>query len=93
MILAQPPYSQEGIGGNHSGWNHGIRGIDYLTWRRTQGPGIVKGWEGKRDCYRYIHIKKNNMNAVMKEVKVGMGEDGIEILEEGKLPGLLYADN
>ena len=27
----------------------GTRGIDHLTWRITQGAGIVKGWEDKRD--------------------------------------------
>ena len=27
----------------------GTRGIDPLTRRRTQGDGIVKGWEDKRD--------------------------------------------
>ena len=27
----------------------GIRGIDHSTRRRTQGAGIVKGWEDKRD--------------------------------------------
>ena len=30
-------------GGNHPGWNHLTKGIDLLTWRRTQGAGIVKG--------------------------------------------------
>ena len=27
----------------------GTRVIDHLTWRRTQGAGIVKGWEDKRE--------------------------------------------
>ena len=27
----------------------GTRGIDWVTWRKTQGAGIVKGWEEKRD--------------------------------------------
>ena len=27
----------------------GTRGIDHPKRRKTQGPGIVKGWEGKRD--------------------------------------------
>ena len=43
----------------------GTRGIDYQTWRRMQGAGIVKGWEDKRD---HEHIQdtftenKNNMS-------------------------------
>ena len=36
-------------GGSHRGWNHGTREIDQLTWRRTQGASVVKGWEDKRD--------------------------------------------
>ena len=28
----------------------GTRGIDHPTWRRTQGVGIIKGWEDKQDC-------------------------------------------
>ena len=28
----------------------GTRGIDPPRWKRTQGAGIVKGWEDKRDC-------------------------------------------
>ena len=31
------------------GWNHLITGIDHLTRKRTQGAGIVKGWEDKQD--------------------------------------------
>ena len=27
----------------------GTRRIDNLTWRRTQGAGIVKGWEDMQD--------------------------------------------
>ena len=36
------------------------------------------------------------MDAVMKEVKVGMSRIGVRFLEEGrkwKLPGLLYVDD
>ena len=36
------------------------------------------------------------MDAVMKELKMGMGRRGVRFLEEGrewKLPGLLYADD
>ena len=36
------------------------------------------------------------MDAVMKEVKMGMGRRGMRFMEEGrewKLPGLLYADD
>ena len=36
------------------------------------------------------------MDAVMKEVKMGMGRRGVRFMEEGrewKLPGLLYADD
>ena len=36
-------------------------GIDHPTRRRTQGAGIVKGWEDKRDPRahsRYIHVKQ-----------------------------------
>ena len=32
----------------------GTRGVNQLTQRRTQGTGIVKGWEDKR----YIHVKQ-----------------------------------
>ena len=28
--------------------NHGTREIDHLMWRRTQGGGIIKGWEDKQ---------------------------------------------
>ena len=38
------------MGGSHSSWkswNHLNRGIDHLTWGKTQGAGMVKGWEDK----------------------------------------------
>ena len=28
----------------------GTRGIGHPMWRKTQGAGIVKGWEDKQDC-------------------------------------------
>ena len=43
-------YGKVGVketGGSHPGWNHLTKGIDHLTWRRTQVDGIVKGWEDK----------------------------------------------
>ena len=48
-VLDQPPYSPKETGGSHPGWNHLIKGIDHLTRRRTQGVGIVKGWDDMRD--------------------------------------------
>ena len=45
--LAQPPILHKELGGSHSRWNYGTRGIDPLTRRRTQGPGIVKCWKEK----------------------------------------------
>ena len=30
----------------------GAKGINYPTWRITQGADIVKGWEDKRDSGR-----------------------------------------
>ena len=27
----------------------GTRGIGHPTWRRTQGTGMLKGWDDKRD--------------------------------------------
>ena len=36
------------------------------------------------------------MDAVMTEVKMGMGRNGVRLLEEGRewrLPGLMYADD
>ena len=43
------PIPPKKTGGSHPGWNHVTREIDHLTQRRTQGPGIVKGWEDNRD--------------------------------------------
>ena len=40
------------MGDSHPGWNNLTRGIDHLTWRRTEGAGIFKGWEDKRDRLR-----------------------------------------
>ena len=36
-------------GGSHPGWNPGTREIGHSARRRTQGAGIIKGWENKRD--------------------------------------------
>ena len=45
-------------GGNHPGWNHFTRGMEYWM-QRTQGVGNLKGWEDNRDCkHRYIHVKQ-----------------------------------
>ena len=58
-VLAQPPIPHKETGGSYPGWNHLTRGIDHLTWRRTQGDGIVKGWEEKQEAQsRYIYIKQ-----------------------------------
>ena len=43
-VLAQLQYSLQ-----ENGRNHRTRGIDHLTRRRAQGPGILKNWEYKRD--------------------------------------------
>ena len=43
-----------------------IRGMDHLTRWRTQGAGIVKGWEDKRDHGRIPDTftqNKNNISA------------------------------
>ena len=34
----------------------GTRKVDHPTRRRTQGAGIAKGWEDKRDCGRFPDI-------------------------------------
>ena len=39
--------------------------------------------------YIYIYIY---IDGVMKEVKMGMGRRGVGLLEDRRLPGLLYAD-
>ena len=44
---ASLPITHKEMGGSHPGWNHRTKGIDHLIWRRTEGPGIVKGWEDK----------------------------------------------
>ena len=36
-------------GGSHPGGNHLNKRKEHLTRRRTQGAGIVKGWDDKRD--------------------------------------------
>ena len=36
-------------------WNHLNRERDHLTQRRTQGAGLVKGWEDKR--VGYVRVK------------------------------------
>ena len=47
--LAQSSYPHKEMGDSHPGWNHKTRGMYHLMWRRTQGAGIIKGWEDKRD--------------------------------------------
>ena len=34
----------------------GTRGIDFPMWTRTQGAGIVKGWEDKQDRGHILDI-------------------------------------
>ena len=51
-VLAQPPIPRKKTEGSHPGWNHGTRGIDHQMQKITQGTGIVKGWEDKRDRVR-----------------------------------------
>ena len=54
-------------------WEAGTRveqfkqGIDHLTWRRTQGAGIVKCWEDKRDCGRFPDMTFNKVNIKKKK--------------------------
>ena len=64
------------MGGSHPGWNHGVRGIDHLTRRRTQGAGIVKGWERKK--LRGMEREWNGMRGVemLGEKKGGGGKIG-----------------
>ena len=61
-ILAQPPFSPQETEGSYPGWNYGIREIYHLTRRRTQGVGIVKGWEDKRDRARIPDTFTKNKN-------------------------------
>ena len=43
MVLAQLPYYPQKK--FEAVTQSGVRGIDHPTWRRTQGAGIIKGWE------------------------------------------------
>ena len=49
-VLVQFPYSQQGNGRQSPRVE--TTGIDYSTRRITQGAGIVKGWEEKRNLGR-----------------------------------------
>ena len=50
----------------------------------------------RQGCIKIPWLFNAYMDAVMKEVKVGMGARGVRFLEESRewrLPGLLYADD
>ena len=50
----------------------------------------------RNGCIKSPWLFNVYMNAVMKEVKMGMGKRGVRFQEEGRewrLPGLLYADD
>ena len=51
-VLSKLPYSPKGNGRKSTRWNHGTNEIDHMTRRRTQGAGIVKSREDKRDRER-----------------------------------------
>ena len=48
-VLAQPPDFPQGNGRQLSRLEPWNQGVDHLTRRRTQGAGIFKGREDKRD--------------------------------------------
>ena len=45
--FSSAPILRKETGGSYQGEIQRV--IDHPTWRRTQGAGIVKGWDGKRD--------------------------------------------
>ena len=73
--------------------------IDSLSYVRVKG--------GENECFRINRGVRQEcimppwlfnvyMDALMKEVKMGMGRRGMRFMEEGresKLPGLLHADD
>ena len=50
----------------------------------------------KRGCIKFPCLSNLYMDAIMKEIKWGMGRSGVRFQEDGRewrLPGLLYTDD
>ena len=101
LVASYDPYGSYGgpiLGSKLLG---GIKSIydDSLVCVRVKGgerEGFTIDSGVRQGCIVSPWLFSVYMDAVMKEVKMGMGRRGVRFMEEGrewKLPGLLYADD